>query len=413
MHTSGYAASMVKQPVHVASAMLALALASFGCDPPEVSDENQYLVNPGLMKPLGSHSHHVLVGSTFRFEVVSVVEGEVDGDGGGLLCASRSGSGVVVELEEGEFVVEGMGNGTVELADPGISCPANTDILAELGPDRWSVIGVDPADVVGRWAYYWPDSKILDYSMSPGPRGVFPDILGRPLDELRVVADEPFFAWPALVLPNSSEEIAVRWGYDDQYELNLPAHYDHLRPPVDDGWQLEGTLRTGESFESSVTILGRPFPLPPVRAVPVESIASLELVPVYYPGDPQREWGPPIGVVAITRDSEGRRIVGAPVEFELTQGRLAIGADRDSLSLADTCRRAPESPTARVATVFASLGQLEASVNLEWIALPSEDEFDPPPECVDACACTTPSEPTPGLLAMLGLGLWLRVRRRS
>jgi MYXO-CTERM domain-containing protein len=406
---------MVKQPVHVFAAMLALALASFGCDPPEVSDENQYLVNPGLMKPLGSHSHHVLVGSTFRFHVVSVVEheGEVDEEnGGGLLCATRSGSGVVVEPEEGEFVVEGVGNGTVELADPGVACPANTDILAELGPDRWSVIGVDPADVVGRWAYHWPDSDILDYSLSPGPRGVFPDILGRPLDELRVVADEPFSAWPALVLPNSSEEIAVRWGYDDQYELNLPAHYDHLRPPVSDGWQLEGTLRAGESFESNVTILGGSFPLPLVHAVPVESIASLELVPVYYPGDPQREWGPPIGAVAITRDSEGRRVVGAPVEFELTQGRLAIGAVQDTLSIVDTCRRAPESPTARVATIVASLGKLEASVDLEWIALPSEGEFDPPPECVGSCACTStnPGESTPGLLALFGLGLWLRRR---
>jgi MYXO-CTERM domain-containing protein len=406
---------MVKQPVHVFAAMLALALASFGCDPPEVSDENQYLVNPGLMKPLGSHSHHVLVGSTFRFHVVSVVEheGEVDEEnGGGLLCATRSGSGVVVEPEEGEFVVEGVGNGTVELADPGVACPANTDILAELGPDRWSVIGVDPADVVGRWAYHWPDSDILDYSLSPGPRGVFPDVLGRPLDELRVVADEPFSAWPALVLPNSSEEIAVRWGYDDQYELNLPAHYDHLRPPVSDGWQLEGTLRAGESFESNVTILGGSFPLPLVHAVPVEAIASLELVPVYYPGDPQREWGPPIGVVAITRDSEGRRVVGAPVEFELTQGRLAIGAVQDTLSIVDTCRRAPESPTARVATIVASLGELEASVDLEWIALPSEGEFDPPPECVGACACTStnPRESTPGLLALFGLGLWLRRR---
>jgi MYXO-CTERM domain-containing protein len=409
---------MVNQPIHVASAMLALALASFGCDPLEATDENQYLVDITLDRPFGSDSRSVLVGSTFQLHVQGVSgPGEVDEDAGGLGCATRSGSGVVVELEDGEFVVEAVGDGAVELADPGISCPANTDILAELGPDRWSLIGIDPTDAIGRWAHP-TDATILAWSMSPGPRGAFPDSLGRPIDDLRVAADSEFSLSPGLVRA-SNEDVEIRW-QDPDSELLVPAHYDELRPRTDEGevqQSLRGTLRAGESFETSVTILGTSFALPAVHSVPVESIASLELVPVYQPGDPQREWGPPNGVLAITRDGEGRRVVGAPIEFQVRQGRLSVGHEgSDALFIEDICRRAPAAPTARSATIVATLGQLESSVDLEWIAVPREsDSFDPPPTCEGACTCTstTPGESTPGWLALFGLGTWLRLRRRS
>src|SRR5690242_9804440 len=110
---------MVKQPVHLAAAMLALALASFGCDPPvEISDEGQYHLHNDLGSPLGLQSHYALVGSMFTLEVAGVAVGEPDPDQGGPKCATRSGSGVVVELEDGVFVIEAAGEGAVELADP-------------------------------------------------------------------------------------------------------------------------------------------------------------------------------------------------------------------------------------------------------------------------------------------------------
>jgi MYXO-CTERM domain-containing protein len=416
---------MVKQPLHVAAAMLALALVSFGCDPSdEYSDNGQYVLHNDLGSPLGLLSHHALVGSTFTLEVVEVVgavgvvgavDTELDPEGGGIKCATRSGSGVVVELEDGVFMVEAAGEGAVELADPGISCPANDDILAELGPDRWSVIGTAPADVVGRWAHF-PDNYIRGKGLSPGPQGVFPDILGQPIDELRVVANSPFSATPALVRLIGDDEVEVRWS-DINHVLTVPAHYDDLRPRGDDGKvfpELHGAMAVGESFTSSVTILGSSFPLPVVRAVPVQSIQTLELIPIYGAGNPEREWGPPNGVLAITRDGEGRRIVGAPVEYELTAGKLSFGPDSDTLYLGDVCRRPPDAPTARTASIAASLGELEASVDLEWIALP-DDQYLPDAECVASCACTSanPGESTPGLLALFGLGLVLRLRRRS
>jgi MYXO-CTERM domain-containing protein len=138
------------------------------------------------------------------------------------------------------------------------------------------------------------------------------------------------------------------------------------------------------------------------------------LVPVYNPGDDQREWGPPVGILAIARDGEDRRVIHAPVEFELTAGRLAFASERDVLYLADVCRREPKGPTAREASVLATLGDLEAIVDLEWVALPG-DPHDGSPDCTQACSCTTatPSESTPALLALFGLGVWLRRKRNS
>jgi hypothetical protein len=285
-----------------------------------------------------------------------------------------------------------------------------------LGPDRWSVIGTAPADAVGRWAVF-PDAYIRSNALSAGPQGVFPDILGRPIDELLVVGGLPFSAEPALVRLIGDEAVEVRWS-DDDHELTVPAHYDYLRYRYENGERSQtlgggGLLAAGESFNSSVTILGTSFPLPEVRAVPVESIQTLELIPIYDAGDEQREWGLPVGALAITRDGEGRRVIGAPIDFELTAGTLGFGSEGSTLYLGTTCRRPPDVPTVRTASISASLGHLRDSVDLEWIALP-DDNYDPDVDCVRACACTStaPGESTPGLLVLFGLGSWLRRRGR-
>lgn len=392
--------------------MLALFLVPCGCDPQERSDEDQYVLAIGLAQPLGSHSHRVLVGSTFPLTVHSAVEGGVDDelDEEALACVARSGSGVVVDVGEGMFEVEAVGTGAVELAEPSLACPSNGDV-ADFGPDRWSVTGIDTAGVVGRWAH-GSDAAILDYGFSPGPLGEFPDIIGQPITDLRVVGDASFSATPALV--TGAGILEVRWG-DPDAQLLVPAHYEELLVDEADTVdpQLAGTLRPGESIAVSLSVLGTTFPLPPLQAVAADAIQSLELVPVYLPGDEQREWGPPAGVLAITRDGEGRRIVDAPVDFELDAGHLSFRSERDTLYLGDVCRNDPKGPTARTATVLATLGGLDASVDLEWVALPG-DTHEGDPDCTRSCACTTsnPGESTPALLALFGLGVWLR-RKRS
>ena len=408
-------------------ASLAAVLALAGCDRTDISDEQQYYLNIDLERH-GRPSHHVLVGSEFEVFIEDLaIEGEVDKDGGGLGCATMSGSGVVSEIGDDVFRVDAPGPGAVEFADPSDSCPANDDILAELGPDRWRVTGVAADQVVARWSHP-VDAAIFVYFYSPGPRAVFPDALGRPLDELLVVADVDFIAEPMLTLGDDIDAPEVRFADPDKL-LEVPAHYDELRPTYDSpegqrrGAWLDGRLRAGEGFDAHVAILGTRYALPPTRALPVEAITSLELVPVYAEGDAQREWGPPSGVLAITRDGDGRRVFGAPVEFELARGRLSVERFKwsdnaevaDVVALADTCRDAPEAPTQRSATIEASLGELQASVDLDWIALPSDpDARSDNPNCGrGACECTsTPADgqSSLGLLALLALGIHLRRR---
>ncbi|MCA9702159.1 MAG: MYXO-CTERM sorting domain-containing protein, partial [Myxococcales bacterium] len=160
-----------------------------------------------------------------------------------------------------------------------------------------------------------------------------------------------------------------------------------------------------------------------------ERIASLELIPAYFPDDgpddgpgdgASPEWASPVGVLAITRDAEGERIVGAPIEWSLTRGVLdvRVADPGDVLSLADTCRASPdEDPEPRGATVEASVAGLVTSIDLEWTAVPGEvpvpDSTNP--NCVgSSCSCSTDAEPEGSLAAALGLLLLgLGRRRRS
>lgn len=407
-----------------------VALVAFGwsllaCDLVEPSDENQYWLKVGLEDQLGSHSRRVLVGSEFELRIEDVIpEGEIDPNGGGLACVISSASGSLVELpgtSTPTYSVQSAGPGAVEFTAPSDSCPANEDVLSELGPDRWSMTGVEASAAIAKWV---PDgdAALLVYDMHPGRAGAFPDAIGRPLEEARVAGDGWFVLHPVLIEPSVGERAEVRWHDPDAF-ITVPAHYQEVATYVDDDGErrpqryLSGSVRAGTSFDSSVTILGHELELPTLTAVPTQEISSLELVPAYYPSEEsEREWGLPGGVVAIARDREGRRIVGMPIEWSITRGRVAHGSDNfgyDVLELAD-CRDEPRKPQWRSATIEAKLDDLVASVDLEWIALPS-DQIDPTsaPCHGSACDCSTTASPRDSVfaaLALLGLGGLLRRR---
>jgi MYXO-CTERM domain-containing protein len=143
-------------------------------------------------------------------------------------------------------------------------------------------------------------------------------------------------------------------------------------------------------------------------------------VPVYWPaesGQNHREWGPPGGVTAIARDAEGRRVYGAPIQWSVTRGRLILD---DSNEVADArfvgdCKAAPRRPSWRGATVEATIGDLSASTEFEWVALASDPTDPSAPQCSgSACDCSTAApadESALATLALLALGLGLRRRR--
>jgi MYXO-CTERM domain-containing protein len=405
--------------------LVALAGPLLACDPLEPSDEGQYNLRVGLLDALGADSNRVLVGSRFELEIEELrVEGELDPAGGGLNCAASTASGSLTKTGAIECLVETAGPGAVEFAPPIESCPENDDVLVELGPDSWSMIGVEPSAATGSWVGAG-DNAVRDWRMSPGSAGAFPDALGLPLDDARVAAEGRFQLLPVLVDPSAGTRAEIRWA-DPDAVVSVPAHYEELATHVDENGErqpqtyLDGSLRAGNSVDASVTILATEFDLPALETVPVHEITNLELVPVYFPGDgDQREWGLPAGIVAITRDGEGRRVMGAPIEWSVTRGKVSahsVNFGDDVLEIGD-CRDEPKRAEWRGATIVAELEHLSAEVELEWIALPSDD-IDPTSEVChgSTCNCSTAASPRDSVfatLALLVLGGALRRRHSS
>jgi MYXO-CTERM domain-containing protein len=401
--------------------LVALAGSLLGCDPLEPSDEGQYDLRVGLFDALGADSNRVLVGSRFEVEIDQLrVEGELDPAGGGLNCAASTASGSLTKTGAIEFLVETAGPGVVEFAPPIESCPENDDVLVELGPDRWSMIGVEPSAATGSWVGAG-DNAVRDWRMSPGPAGTFPDALGLPLDDARVAAEGRFLLLPLLLDPSVGTRAEIRWA-DPDAVVSVPEHYEEIATHVEEDGErhaqtyLDGSLRAGDSVDASITILATEFDLPALETVPVREITDLELVPVYFPGDgDEREWGLPAGVVAITRDGEGRRVMGAPVAWSVTRGKVSaysVNFGDDVLEIGD-CRDEPKRAEWRAATIVAELEDLSAEVELEWVALPSDD-IDPTSDVCEgsACNCSTTTSPSDSVFATLALLALLGLRRR-
>src|SRR5690554_4686199 len=86
--------------------LVALAWPLFACDPPELSDNEQYWLDIDLSNHLGVDSRRVLVGSRFDVTIKELaVEDTVDRDAGGLQCVARSASGSLTKVGY-EFVVD-------------------------------------------------------------------------------------------------------------------------------------------------------------------------------------------------------------------------------------------------------------------------------------------------------------------
>lgn len=389
------------------------ACGGLNCDGKELSDNGQYWVQPDLYDLLGDESRRVLVGTEFTLSVGDIaVEGEIDEDQGGILCVGQDASGVLEEFEPFNFRVSAAGEGAVELIEPLVACPANTDVLAELGPDRYAIIGVDAEDVIARWI---PEADALvrvDWT-DPGPAGAFPDEFDAPLDELLVTVGRPFTAAPVLLEPALGERVEVRYSIAQAIpgpELAAVAVTEDDEP--------EPLVPASLDLEPTVEFAGQALALPRVRAVSVDEITQLELVAAYGRVDSgAREWGRPRYVVALARDAEGRRVLGPELEWNLTRGHLALTSTGERLELEDVCSPRPKHPRTDSATIEARLGELVASVDLEWTALPEDWRRYDDPNCEEAgCNCSVGSGGRDSVLAvfaLLGLGGWLRRRPRA
>jgi len=404
------------------------------CNPVERSDEGQYWFFVSAQDYLGDHTRRVLVGTRMSVEVADIaVPGDIDEDQGGLGCVSTRGSGVVEKVDEFYFDVTATGPGAVEFVEPSFNCPANTDVLASFGPDRWTIEGVAPEAVEARWVPE-VDAWAAVHLSAVGP-GEWPADFIAPADELLVVEGQPIRGAPVLLTMDEGEPVSVRYAAD-QITVDPAADYAELLLPDDDDDEDEDGEDEGEDsgpppipigavFSPEIEIAGHPFTLPTVRAVSPDAIVELELVAVYdavtHADRELRDWGLPAFVIAVARDAEGRRVTGLPIEWSLHHGDLALRSDDGGpasvVETHDVCSPAPDQPRPASATISATLGELEASVDLEWIALPGDPRERGSGLCEQArhgCACATADGEAGGALwsglALLGLVAWRRRR---
>ncbi|MCY1058792.1 hypothetical protein [Nannocystis sp. SCPEA4] len=151
---------------------------------------------------------------------------------------------------------------------------------------------------------------------------------------------------------------------------------------IDSQWRV--SIGPGEHSMMSLEIGDEVFPLAEVVATPAEEAASIEVVAGYF-GDA------PGAARAIVRDGEGQVIYGAPVEWSLVEGELALaplegGAPPEYTVIEDACVPPPTAAEPRRAILRAQLGALSDEIELEWTVMPpetaSEEPFEPYKSCV-------------------------------
>jgi MYXO-CTERM domain-containing protein len=254
-----------------------------------------------------------------------------------------------------------------------------------LGFDDWRlrvpiVFGVDPQGVVG----LAPGRTLADLREDPGAeRRVFAGQLDTPMLRLDDDLGRLFFADADVAYELIGEGAAAVEPYEpvDPEELSAETRKAGERPLTLDPdalARIRTTLPGGLVVES-----------PELIAVPLTDASSLDLVVMLY------DLGSPAFAYAEVRDEQDRVLHAAPIEWDVTEGALAVypgnlaGEARSGeyAQLGAECLPPSETvPVERHAVLRARLGDLEDSVELTWIEQPVEpDDDDLPFEADEEC----------------------------
>lgn len=181
------------------------------------------------------------------------------------------------------------------------------------------------------------------------------------------------------------------------------------------GW-VELTVPEGAHAAIVLRGWGQEWTAGEVLGVPAQA-TTLELVAAYFTDEIGATR--PLGARAVLHDLAGNLVYGAPIEWSVTNGALAVSPgdslpSEDYASLSDDCMRPEEGP--RRATLAAALGDLSDAVDLEWTGN-TEHEGPPSEHCLgdvepagSGCGCR--QAPRPVGVALLAMALLTLPRRR-
>lgn len=327
------------------------------------------------------------------------------------------------------------GDGVLDWGFTPTPCAANERAYAPL-PDHFIFTSIDPGRVRARVV---SALEILAQREIDAVDGLVrldaPDTL--PADwsargPLQVFADRPI-TLPLGLIDESDNEVMFR---PDDAALELLG---------DDGigvWSASAvaplvTIAAGSSATLALTVNGARFPMPPVTGVGVGALTDLSVVRFRAPPSDARS-AQTFVMRGIVRTSDGAMVIGAPIQWRVREGRIALdpsvaiydgrtfltdASDKPpdvEWAAAVDCQ-APPGPEAaaeeRSAIVEARIDGLSTTFSLQWTvaAAPSaaaRDAFRPSSLCPrpEGCSCRTQTTP-PALLGALVLFGVARRRR--
>jgi MYXO-CTERM domain-containing protein len=359
-------------------------------------------------------------------------------------CFDESIVGPAQLDDDGCLLFDTIGEVTWELTPTG-ECQWSGDQLRftvvapspelRLGFDDWRARGPErlgpDVEVIG----IAPGRSLADFREDPtAPRLVIADAIDTPLMRLDDAEGRLFWSLADVPLELVGEAVTAvePIDYPDPQADELQADGElPLRIELDGVARVRATLPNGQVLES-----------PELIGVSSEAAASLDLVALVETGT-----GFPWYAFAEVRDAEGRVLHGAPVEWSMQTGALAVTPGNltletrtaDYASLGTHCEPHSTVPIERNVVLRARFGGLEDTVELRWIDAAVDPElagwpFEPDEACLyaddetegetgsddagaeldDGCGCTSERE-TPGawMLALIGLGLLRRRRTQS
>lgn len=403
-------------------------LAITGCEPVFVSELRQVgLSSGGLFRDLvGSTAGPapVLAGSRYCPTITGYFDEDDTFEDHPSLSECFSIIGTMAARTDGDDCVIFADEGRASVGLLPTACPVAGFVDDEL---LFDVVSADNAEL--RYDPILLRAAINDSVAVDLPPNAMPDP-----DQPIVVAANTTVLLPASLHDSRNGEI-LSWVHESLNMVALDGEPE-LLPIVDNDPGLAEALEDfpvirvrmslGDRIELRYLASGSEFVSPPIEASAARDAASMELVAFF---DPQVDV--PVAIHAIIEDTQGRRVVGAPVNWRLIgDGVVASEPDilaRDVLDLDATCIG-----TAQTGTITATYGNLRAQAVLRWSCSSLADEPWPAaePDAIDdddadssdggfddpllGCACNNSSAPPSigGALALLMLPL-LRRRRRE
>ncbi len=305
-------------------------------------------------------------------------------DGGVAACFAHTVTGAT--LASGCLTFDTAGQ-VVWALEP-IACQPDVDAGVALVGDRFVFQAVSAGDVVTERRL--PMEELAAAFLADGGVIAVPEVpgdLAAPRDELRIV--EGGFATPSAVLVAVESGAVVAVEGDSLVVEDVAPTPEAVR--VSNGWLVDAD--PGATAMLRLQTNAASFDVASIQGVPLSAAASMTLYAFYWSSPDAPGSTAPAGVHALVRDGAGRPLDGAPVEWTLVQGDVALsdsllglagGAAPEGnvhrapwLLVSDACRP----PSARVGTASAllraRLGDLQQDLWLTWTLVPDLDRDNP------------------------------------